>query len=95
MAHNDLTNEFAKKPELLRQAVVEYETPLRLKPDYAEARQNLDCATSDAALLEDSSRASDAVARYDAAVRTRPDSAVAQADLARALSHIPGRCRMQ
>lgn len=70
----------------LTQAVAEFETALRIRPDYAEAQNNLGVA-----LTQIPQRAPEALAHFQAAVRLNPDYADARYNLGVALSQIPGR----
>jgi tetratricopeptide (TPR) repeat protein len=66
--------------------MAEYEAALRIRPDYAEAHNNL------ANLLSQiPGRVPDAIAQYEAALRLRPDYAEAHYDLGVVLSRLPGR----
>ena len=59
---------------------------LRLKPDYAEAHNNLGVALSQLPV-----RSSEAISHFEAALRIQPDYADAHYNLGVALSQIPGR----
>jgi len=63
---------------------------LRLKPDYAEAHNNLGVALSQLPV-----RSSEAIAHFEAALRIQPDYADAHYNLGVALSQIPGGCPRQ
>jgi tetratricopeptide (TPR) repeat protein len=70
----------------LAEAIAEFDTALRLHPDYAEAQNNLGVALS-----QMPQRAPEALAHFQAAVRLNPDYADARFNLGVALSQIPGR----
>ncbi len=70
----------------LGEAVAEFEMALRLRPDYAEAQNNLGVALS-----QIPQRAPEALAHFQAAVRLNPDYADARFNLGVALSQIPSR----
>src|ERR1035438_9861262 len=59
---------------------------MRLKPEYAEAHDNLGVALS-----QIPGRQPDAIAEFQAALRTKPNYADARNNLARALAQTPGR----
>jgi protein O-mannosyl-transferase len=69
----------------LNEAISEYETALRLRPDYADAHNNLGVA-----LTQIPGRASEARDHFQAAVKFDPGSANAHLNLGVALSQIPG-----
>jgi Flp pilus assembly protein TadD len=54
-----------------------WEQALRVKPDYAEAHNNLGAA------LEQAGRVQEALGHYEQAVRIKPDFVQAQSNLAR------------
>src|ERR1039458_7610073 len=60
--------------------------PIWLKPEYAEAHDNLGVALS-----QIPGRQPDAIAEFQAALRTKPNYADARNNLARALAQTPGR----
>ena len=70
----------------ITQAIAEFEAALRLRPDYAEAQNNLGVA-----LTQIPQRAPEALAHFQAAVKLSPDYADARFNLGVALSQIPGR----
>ena len=84
MAHNNLGNVLAKVPGRSEEAIQEYQTALRMKPDNAEAHYDL------AALLFASDLPA-AIAHYQAAVQAKPEFAAAHANLGTALARIPSR----
>jgi tetratricopeptide (TPR) repeat protein len=61
-----------------REAIEHYEQALRIKPDYAEAHNNLGVA------LMELGRTQDAIAQYEQALRINPNFSEAQKGLARA-----------
>ena len=58
------------------EAVAEFETALRINPDFAEAHHNLGCALANMA-----GRMPEAIAQFQAAVQLKPDFARAHCDL--------------
>jgi tetratricopeptide (TPR) repeat protein len=60
----------SKTPGRLQDAIAEYETALRLQPNYVTAHYNLGRAWS-----ETPGRLKDAIAEYEAALRLQPDYA--------------------
>ena len=76
----------AKTPSRLPEAMVAYETALRIDPDYVDAHTNLGNA-----LLNLPGRLPDAIAQYEAVLRIKPDSAEAHNNLGTALLNAPGR----
>jgi tetratricopeptide (TPR) repeat protein len=70
----------------LTEAIAQFEAALRLRPDYAEAQNDLGVA-----LTQIPARASEALAHFRAAVKLNPDYADARFNLGVALSQIPGR----
>jgi protein O-mannosyl-transferase len=85
LAHLNLGNALLQIPGRMTDAISEYQTALRIYPNYAEAHNNL------GAILLSSGRATEAVAEYQAAVRLDPDYPDAHSNLGSALSRIPGR----
>lgn len=73
----------ARRPS---EAIAHFDEALRIKPDYAEAHNNLGIL-----LVNTPGRMEDGLAQLEAAVRLRPDLAGAQFNLGAALSQIPGR----
>ncbi|MGD1032034.1 MAG: tetratricopeptide repeat protein [Opitutaceae bacterium] len=63
MAHNNLAVELAKIPGRMPDAIAHYERALRLKPDYAEAHNNLGIA------LDAVGRTQEAIAQVEEALR--------------------------
>jgi tetratricopeptide (TPR) repeat protein len=70
----------------LTEAVTEFEAALRLRPDYAEAQNNLGVA-----LTQIPDRTSEALRHFQAAVKLNPNYADARFNLGVALSQLPGR----
>ncbi len=68
------------------EAIVHLTEALRLKPDYAEAHNNLGIQ-----LASLPGRNADALSQFETAVRLRPDLAGAQFNLGVALAHVPGK----
>jgi protein O-mannosyl-transferase len=85
-AHNNLGCELDTIPGRARDAMAEYETALRLKPDHAEAHYNL---ANDLRLVP--GQINGAIAHYEAAVKYDPNFPKAQNNLATALLDVPGR----
>jgi tetratricopeptide (TPR) repeat protein len=86
----------------LQEAIAEYQTALRLKPDYAEARASLAAALEagpDSAerhynlgvSISQQGRAAEAVAEFEAALRLKPDYADAENNLGVTLTRMPQR----
>jgi len=61
------------------EAISQYREAIRLKPDYAEACNNLGNALSDKGQFDE------AISQYQQAIRLKPDYAEARTNLARAL----------
>jgi len=85
LAHVNLGNALLEIPGRMPDAIAEYETAVRIYPNYADAHNNL------GATLLQSGRTTEAVAEYQAAVRLDPDYPDAHSNLGSALSRIPGR----
>jgi Flp pilus assembly protein TadD len=85
LAHVNLGNALLEIPGRVPEALSEYQTAVRIYPDYADAHNNL------GAILLQSGRTTEAVAEYQAAVRLDPDYPDAHSNLGSALSQIPGR----
>jgi tetratricopeptide (TPR) repeat protein len=66
-------------------AMAEYRAVIRIRPDYAEAYNDLGI------LLVRTGRVQEAIAEYQQALRIKPDYADAHFNLGNALSKIPGR----
>ena len=66
----------------------QFEAALRIRPDYAEAHNNLG-----ATLIGTPGRAAEAIAHFEAALRIQPDYADAHYNLGVALAESPGRTR--
>jgi tetratricopeptide (TPR) repeat protein len=77
-AHNNLANALAEKGRL-EEAIEQYETALRIHPDYDKAHNNL------ANALEEQGQTDRAIRHYREALRLNPDYAKAHANLANAL----------
>ncbi len=84
MSHNNLGGVLSKIPGREEEAIAEYETAVRLKPDYAIAHDTL------ASLLQKQGRIADAVVEYRAAVQADPKYVRARNNLGIALSQVPG-----
>ncbi len=85
LAHVNLGNALLEIPGRIPDALSEYQSALRIYPNYADAHNNL------GAILLESGRTTEAVAEYQAAVRLDPDYPDAHSNLGSALSRIPGR----
>jgi protein O-mannosyl-transferase len=85
LAHINLGNALLEIPARMPDAIAEYQSALRIYPNYADAHNNL------GAILLQSGRTDEAVAEYQAAVRLDPDYPDAHSNLGSALSRIPGR----
>ncbi len=72
-------------PGRLPEAISDYETALRLKPDYKDAHRDLGLALAKAGRLPE------AIAHYQAAIRIDPYYPEAHNDLGIALAQVPGR----
>ena len=86
-AHNNLgrTLLYLNSPALLPAAKAEAEAALRLKPDYAEAHDNL------GSILSAEGRTEEAIAEYEVALHLKPDLAEAHNNLGSALEKLPDR----
>ena len=84
-AHNNLGCELANLPGRTPAAIAQYEEALRLKPDDAEAHNNLGYA------FNAEGRTGEAIAELEAALRSRPDYAEAHNNLGTVLEKMPGR----
>jgi tetratricopeptide (TPR) repeat protein len=85
ITHNDLANALAANSGSVPEAIAEYQTALRLKPDYEEARNNLakvqSQVQSNAAEMQynlgvdlaRSGKPEAAIARFEEALRLKPD----------------------
>ena len=85
LAHVNLGSALLEIPGRMPDAIAEYQSAVRIYPNYAEAHNNL------GAILLQSGRTTEAVAEYQAAVRLDPDYPDAHSNLGSALSRIPGR----
>ncbi|HTW66028.1 MAG TPA: tetratricopeptide repeat protein [Bryobacteraceae bacterium] len=85
LAHVNLGNALLEIPDRAPQAISEYQTALRIDPNYADAHNNL------GAIFLQSGRITEAIAEYQAAVRLDPAYADARSNLGIALSRIPDR----
>jgi protein O-mannosyl-transferase len=85
LAHLNLGSALLEIPSRMPDAIAEYQTAVRIYPNYADAHNNL------GAILLQSGRVNEAVAEYRAAVRLDPDYPDAHSNLGSALSRIPGR----
>jgi tetratricopeptide (TPR) repeat protein len=84
--NNNLGIALAQVPGRLPEAIAEYQSALRIRPDYAVEHYNLGNA-----LAQMPGRLPDAIAEYQAALRVRPDFAEAHNNLGNALAAMPGR----
>jgi hypothetical protein len=84
-ALNNLGNSLLDIPGRLPEAIAALEASVRIKPDYAEAHNNLGCA------LGDMGRLREAMAHFRTAIRIDPNYAAPHENLATALALIPGR----
>ena len=85
VAHLNLGSALLEIPGRVPDAISEYQSALRIYPNYAEAHNNL------GAILLQSGRTAEAVAEYQAAVRLDPNYPDAHSNLGGALSRMPGR----
>jgi tetratricopeptide (TPR) repeat protein len=69
-----------------QEAIAEYETAIRINPDYAEAHNNLG-----AALVQMPDRLPEAISHYETAIRIEPGNVEAHDNLGKALATIPGQ----
>lgn len=84
-AHNNLGMLLAENPDQLSYAMEEYQAALRIRPDYAEAHNNV------AKLLAATGRLSDAIAEFNAALQINPELAEAHYNLGTVLAEMPDR----
>lgn len=84
-AHNNLASAYAKLPGRENDAISHYKEALRLVPDHPVAHYNF------GNLLVRMSRVPEAVGQYEKAIEANPRFSQAMAQLASALSTIPGR----
>lgn len=85
LAHVNLGNALLEIPGRTTDAISEYQSALRIYPNYADAHNNL------GAILLQSGRTAEAIVEYQTAVRLDPDYPDAHSNLGGALSRIPGR----
>ena len=71
----------------IQEAIAHYEQALRIKPDYAEAHNNLGIALAQTGKIED------AIGQYEQALRIKPDYAEAHYNLGNALAASGQGCR--
>ncbi|HYW46554.1 MAG TPA: tetratricopeptide repeat protein [Bryobacteraceae bacterium] len=86
MARQNLCAMLVPRPGGLAEAIAQCEAALRIRPNYAEAHNNLGSAW---AQMPD--RLADAIAEFRAALAAKPEFAEAHFNLANALVRIPGR----
>jgi tetratricopeptide (TPR) repeat protein len=84
-AHNHLGYEWSNVSGRLNDAIAQYGEALRLKPDFAEAHNNLGNA------LNDEGRTPEAIAQYQEALRLNPDYVGAHNNLGNIWFKMPGR----
>jgi protein O-mannosyl-transferase len=85
-AHNNLGCELDRVPGRAQDAMAEFETALRLRPEHADAHYNL---ANDLRLIP--GRRDEAIAQYEAALRFDPDFPKAHNNLAAMLVEDPAR----
>jgi len=86
MARQNLCAMLLARPGGLAEAIAQCEAALRIRPNYAEAHNNLGSAW---AQMPD--RLADAIAEFRAALAAKPEFPEAHFNLANALARIPGR----
>ena len=84
--HNNLGDTLSRMPGRLPDAIAEFETALRIWPDYTDAHYNLGNA-----LAQIRGGFPDAIAEYQRALKLEPDFAQAHINLGNLLAQIPGR----
>jgi tetratricopeptide (TPR) repeat protein len=82
----NLGNYIAQNPRRLAKAVECYRAALRIKPDYADAHDNLGVA-----LMQIRGGSAEAIGEFEEALRAKPDLAAAHSNLAVALMQDPSR----
>jgi len=85
-AHMSLGAAIGEDPDRLPDAIAQFQTALKIHPDYAEAHYDLGVAY---AKLPGS--LPDSIAQFDAALKIRPDYVEAHNDLGKIYATIPGR----
>src|SRR5262249_47807946 len=85
LAHNNLGSILLERGQVA-DAAAHIQSALRIKPDYAEAHNNLGNAR-----LQSPGRRAEAIAEYREAIRINPEYAEAHDNLGTALSQIPDR----
>jgi tetratricopeptide (TPR) repeat protein len=104
MAYMNLGTEIASNPKRLPEAIEAWEGALRIRPEYADARRNVELARSalndaeaathlnrGSAYAETPGRLADAIAEFEAALRLKPGYFRAHYNLGTILMEVPGR----
>lgn len=88
LSHSNLGNALMAKGRL-KDAIAEFESALRIRPDYPDAHFNLGIALAQVPLPEAPNRLSMAISEFETALRLRPDYADAHFNLGAALESVP------